>query len=71
VFVELTHAQLPDIDGDWYNSGPTLQSFNTSINEAKTANCPSWKQQKSFVKEGMGAVEGAYSTGMEEQQQSR
>jgi hypothetical protein len=71
VFVELTRAQLRDIDGDWYHSGPTLQSFNTSVNEAKTAYCPEWKQQKEFVKLGAEAVERAYSTKMEEQQQSR
>jgi hypothetical protein len=71
MFVELTRAQLRDIDGDWYNSGPTLQRFNTSLNDAKIADCSEWKQQKKFINEGSRAVERAYSTGMEKQQQSR
>jgi hypothetical protein len=71
VFVELTRAQLRDIDGDWYKSDPTLQSFNTSVNEAKTAYCPDWKQQKNLVRLAAEAVERAYFTKMEEQQQSR
>jgi len=71
VFVELTRDQLRDIDGNWYHSGSTLQSFNNSINEAKAADCPAWNQQKLCTEEGTRAVEQAFSNKVEAEQQAR
>lgn len=69
--VELTQAQLRGIDGDWYNSGPTLQQLNTSLYEAKTADCPGWKSQNDYFKAGTQAVDRAYSAENVPSQQSR
>jgi len=71
IFVELSEGQISEIDGNWLNSQATRDKFNSTVNDARNADCPEWRGQKQYVETATCALKRANAEDITALQQSR